>query len=111
MVDFHLKKADPEVVKKADELLHSSNAHMIADSLDRTNLDPAKVIKEMESQAKRMGQSMLPDVIISGLAEHLVHEAKQGKGISAEYNTLTDSDARAVTKEFDRQKGSKITVE
>lgn len=111
MVDFHLKKADPEVVKQADELLHSSNAHLIADTLDRSNLDLPKVIKEMESQSKRMGHPELPNIVVAGLAEHLVHEARRGQNISAEYNSLNDTDARMVTTQFDRQKGSKITVE
>ena len=107
MVDFH-KKADPEVAKLADQLLHTQNQHLIADSLDKA-ADPMKVIREMEAQAKHLNEN-LPKLAIDGIAEHLVREAKAGINISGEYNAMNDNDKIAVASDFEKMKSRSITV-
>jgi len=94
---------------RADQILHSHNQHAIARMLDEAGPDALATIKEMQNQAKHL-HMQLPSIVIDGLTEHLVNEARRGENISSEYNALNGDDKKAVTRDLETDKTGRMHI-
>jgi len=102
-IQFH-KKPDVETNKFAAELLALHDPDSIAAKLDHTDFNKVAVIKQMEAQQTNLGEN-LPPLVIAGIAEHLAHEARDRKNISAEYNVMNLFDKQGVAAQLEKVKG------